>query len=477
MWPKRYKADSLIYVDNRSVIKPLMEGAAVTAESRDIARNAKEIILGSTIINKVLESGGWLKNNPSPVQIEQIVESVKTKTVIKKVGDSLIRIEFRDQNPNRAYLTTKYMAENFINVGKTNKVEESRSAYDFIEKQAAEYLEKLTTVDAKIKKFLTENPDAAPGTQAKVTQRIENLKQKYEDTVLSLREAEIKKGSIQKQLSGEAAMTISQSKEGNYRKRITEMEENLENSLLTYTETYPDVIRLKRQIEDMKANLQAEIKAREEAIGKAKKEGKTYLDSSIATNPIYQELRSSLSTSETDIATLDTRLVELKAMLDAEYERMRRIQEGDAMMQSLTRDYDVNQDIYQDLLKRRENARVSRSLDTQQKGSTFTILEAAKLPLRPFGLRFMHFAILGIILGLIVPIGTVYLIMLNDSKIRSSRYLFEEMGISVLSEIPHHWKDSEKQALKSNYIRLVSIIFSVVVVYGAVSGAKIMGIL
>ena len=476
VWPKRYKAGSLIYVDNRSVIKPLMQGAAVSSESEDIARNAKEIILGSKILGKVMEVGGWAKPGATPAAIEQVIENIKKTTVIKKVGDTLIKIEFIDQKPNRAYLTTKSMAEYFIDVGKTNKVEESRSAYDFIEKQAAEYLLKLTTVDEKIKDFLVDNPDARPGTQAKVTSHIAELNRKYEDTTLALREGEIRRKSFQKQLSGEAVMTISLSKEGNYNKKITEMENQLETLLLTYTDTYPDVIRLKRQIIDVKHNLKLEIKQRDQAIKDAEKDGGTYFDSSIATNPIYQQLRASLSETETDIATYETRLTEMKAMLESEYDRMKRIQDGDAMMQTLTRDYEVNESIYQDLLKRRENARVSRSLDTQQKGSTFTILEPAKLPLNPSGLRFLHFLIMGMVLGILLPLGIVFMLFQIDSKIRVSRSITEEMGVLVLAEIPHYWKEGEKVAFKKGNVLLIVAVVIVVLTYVVIGSLKYMGI-
>lgn len=476
-WPKRYRAESLIYVDNRNVITPLMKGTAVTAESKDIAKNAKQIILGTKIIDQVLEYSGWLEKDPDPVERENIIDSIKQKTVIKKVGDSLIKIEFTDADPNKVYLTAKNMAELFVDIGKTNKVEESRSAYEFIEKQASEYLDKLTSVDEKIKRFVTDNPDARPGTQEKATERVTSLKLKYENTKLALREAQIKKKSFQRQLSGEAAMTISQSKEGKYRVKITEMENQLETLLLTYTQTYPDVVRLTHHIKDMKAILESEMKARDEAIRNAKKEGKTYLDSSIATNPIYQQLRSSLSETETEIATLEARLEEMKALLDLEFDRMRRIEEGDSMMQTLTRDYDVNQGIYQDLLKRRENARISRSLDSQQKGSTFTILESAKMPIRPFGIRFMHFLILGILLGVIVPVGVVFGLIQLDGKVRSANSISEEMGVPVLAEIPHYWTEQETHALHNNYRVLILVLSLVAVIYVVASSLKLMGII
>ena len=52
-------------VDDRNIIQHLMQGTVASAESRDHARNAREIVLGSRIINEVMASTNWLeKDNP-----------------------------------------------------------------------------------------------------------------------------------------------------------------------------------------------------------------------------------------------------------------------------------------------------------------------------------------------------------------------------------------------------------------------------
>ena len=68
-----------------------------------------------------------------------------------------------------------------------------------------------------------------------------------------------------------------------------------------------------------------------------------------------------------------------------ELARSRRIAASESALAELTRDYEVNRDIYQDLLKRRENARVSMNLDRASRGLTFRIQDPATMPLRPTG--------------------------------------------------------------------------------------------
>lgn len=473
-WPKIYSSSSIIFVDDRNIIQPLMQGAAVVTESRDHARNASEIILGRKILTSVLEAANWLENGADLVEIDKISEKIKKHTEISGVGENLIRIQFKDSDPTRAFITVKQMAAMYVDEGKEAKIEESRAAYEFIEKQASEYLQKLTSVDKQLKKIRADNPDARPGSAAPITSHIQRLKNDIESATLQLREAEIRKKSLQTQLSGEAAITISQSKEGQYRSKINQLQEDLETLLLTYTETYPDVRKIRHKIDVLKEAMTQEIESRDKAVKMAKKEGRTYLDQNILLNPIYNTLRANLSSAETEIATLIARNSEMNSTLRSEYDRLRRIQEGESMIQQLTRDYAVNQEIYQDLLRRRENARVSRSLDAEQQGLTFKIQEHAQFPVRPTGVRFMHFMIAGLIGGVVVPIGLIYLYLQLDPRIRSARYINEDLQIPVIAEIPRYSIGSNSQYLRGNAYIIVCIVI-VLSLYGYAGWLKYTG--
>lgn len=477
LWPKRYTASTVIHIDDRNIIQPLMQGAAVTTDNRDNARNAREIIMGNKIIKEVLELAGWSKDVTDPIAIENIAEDVKQRIQINNVGGNLIRITFQDSDPKRSYLTVKNMALLFVDQGKESKVQESRAAYEFIEEQVDEYSQKLNAVDRKIKALLSNNPDARPGTQATVTQRISELQRSIESTSLQLKEAMIQKKSLEVQLSGEASITISQSRESSYRERISSLRSERENLLLTYTETYPDVIRINQQIEDLKASLRQEMDNRENKnVATIPAESEIY-DQSVLVNPVYQTLRTNLSEVETQIATLNTRLNEMNSMLGVEYEKIRRIQESESIMNELTRDYEVNEEIYQDLLRRRENARVSRSLGAEEQGMTFKIQEPARMPLQPSGLRFLHFLLLGIVGGILAPVGFIYMMVQFDNKIRVSRMLTELTNIKVLADIPHYKTSAESSTVKQSYIKIVSVISFVIVLYIMAAVLRINGVI
>ena len=56
------------------------------------------------------------------------------------------------------------------------------------------------------------------------------------------------------QLSGESEVTAVQTREGQYRARLVELQEQLDKLLLQYTDQHPDVIRVRHQISDLQAS-------------------------------------------------------------------------------------------------------------------------------------------------------------------------------------------------------------------------------
>ncbi len=471
-WPKHYTASTIIHVDNSNILQPLMEGAAETTRVDDLSSNAREIIFGEKIMAQILEVAGWLESNPSNIEQERIKKSIRENVKIKAIGENLLKIEYRSDDAERAYITAKEMAEMFIREGEKSKIAESNSAYEFIDKQVNEYLEKLTNAEEELREFRSNNPESRRGLEGEVSGRISRLHSSIEQAKLELRETLIRRDSLKKQLSGEAAITISQSREGQYRAKIASMQTQLETLRLDFKETYPDIVRLKHQIEDLKHSMSREIEKREEAQKRANHKGSVYIDEAIILNPLYQQLRSDMSAAETQIATLKARISELNSMLKTEFERANKIHAGEAMLSKLTRDYTVNQEIYQDLLRRRENARVSRSLDEEQQGLTFKIQEPAKIPLLPTGIRFLHFAVLGIVGGVFAPLGLIYFLVILDPRIRFSRVISEKLQLPVIAELPVYMSESEIRKEKINNILLIIGGLMLVVVYGYVAWLK-----
>ncbi|MET0815496.1 MAG: hypothetical protein ABWX88_09930, partial [Pseudoxanthomonas sp.] len=189
-------------------------------------------------------------------------------------------------------------------------------------------------------------------------------------------------------------------------------------------------------------------------------------------NPLYQELRSQQGQARREMAATESRMGIAESLLDEELGRSRRIAASESALAELTRDYEVNRDIYQDLLRRRENARVSMELDREERGLTLRVQDPAIMPLRPTGLRFLHFAIAGLFIAIVVPLALLFLRVRFDPRIRSASQLQKLSDRQLLTVVPLYRTPRDQRRLRLRQAMSVGVLFVVVLAYGLAFGFK-----
>lgn len=456
LWPKKFVSATTILVGEGNIIAPLMEGRAVATSVGDRARIASEVIFSRRLMEDVLTTGGWSASNPDALARERIGEEIKQRTLIDSPGENLIQISYHDSQPERAFKVAQRFADLFISESLAAKERESREAYEFIAARVDEYHAKLTEAEDKLKAFRAGNLDARPGTDVDVRERISQIRGRIETARTDLAEMQMRETSLQAQMSGEAEVSDVRSRASQTRLRLLELQNQLDTLLLDYTDSYPDVVRLRHQIDDLKAVLRREETA--QANGTAN-------DDAATSNPLYQQLRSDLAKVRSEMAALRARIGDNEGIMQEELERGRRVADSEAALAELTRDYEVNRDIYQDLLRRRENARVSMNLDAEQRGLSFRIQEPAALPLRASGLRLLHFAVAGVLMAIAVPLLILFLLVQLDPRARHAGQLAELSGLPVLVSIPEYQTRSDQRKQRLRLWMAAVIVLSALGVY------------
>jgi len=472
LWPKSYVASTSIIVDEKNIIEPLMKGAAVPTEMADRNRNAREVILGGRVMNQVLERGGWLANRPA-LEREALIEQIKARTTITPVGRDVIKIDYRDSDQDRTLLVTKAFAELFIQEMVAEKESETRSAFDFIDKQAQEYQRKLMSTEEELRQLRSSSLDARPGSDIELSARLIALNTRIENTTLELREAEMKRASLERQVNGEAEVTVLATREGQFRARIAELQAKLDTLRLSFYDTHPDVVQLKNQIQDLRAEASAQRERRE----KAKPSERMEPDETVVNNPVYQELRRELLQNQLSIDALKARIADAQRLLQEEVNRGKSLHSGDARLVELTRDDQINREIYQDLLRRRERARVSVSMDSDRQGSNFKILEPAKSSPSPNAPRFWQFVLGGFVLGVLIPLGLLFARLQFDPRVRLASAISERHKVPVAAIVPHLWSPGELLGLRKELTTLALIVTATLALSVTLSVGRLVGVL
>ena len=472
LWPKSYVASTSIIVDEKNIIEPLMKGAAVPTEMADRNRNAREVILGGRVMNQVLERGGWLANRPA-LEREALIEQIKARTTITPVGRDVIKIDYRDSDQDRTLLVTKAFAELFIQEMVAEKESETRSAFDFIDKQAQEYQRKLMSTEEELRQLRSSSLDARPGSDIELSARLIALNTRIENTTLELREAEMKRASLERQVNGEAEVTVLATREGQFRARIAELQAKLDTLRLSFYDTHPDVVQLKNQIQDLRAEASAQRERRE----KAKPSERMEPDETVVNNPVYQQLRRDLLQNQLSIDALKARIADAQRLLQEEVNRGKSLHSGDARLVELTRDDQINREIYQDLLRRRERARVSVSMDSDRQGSNFKILEPARSSPSPNAPRFWQFVLGGFVLGVLIPLGLLFARLQFDPRVRLASAISERHKVPVAAIVPHLWSPGELLGLRKELTTLALIVAATLALSVTLSVGRLVGVL
>lgn len=425
-WPRVYVSSAVILVDEQNILKPLMEGTAVATEVVDQARNAKQLLSGQYAKEHILASSGEDLSGLSPSERDYKWERILYKLSVTNAGKGLISIEYKTNSPEEAHKYATLFTDLFISASIKSKRVESEDAYNFIADQALSYHEKLKLSEESLKEFRSANLGASPESSTTVNGRILELQRSIEETQLAINETQIQLKNIEDQLTGEAEVSSYMTEEGQIQMRISTLEGQLDTLRMTYLDTYPDIVILKDQIESLRQQM-TEV---------SKKDKKKISANSNNMNPLFQELRSQYSQNTTQLATLKTRLNATKKLLADELERAKQINVVGTVLAELTRDYDVNKDLYQKLLRQRETARVSMNIDIANQGLTLKVQEAPSMPVRPVGLRLMHFLIIGILMAIAMPVGVAYAKVMFDGSVRSSGVLQSMVPAPVLGCAP-----------------------------------------
>lgn len=457
-WPKQYHASTTILVSEDNIIRQLMEGRAVATSVYDRAAIAREVVFSRRVMDQTLEAGGWSVSDLDKAERDRLAENIEGRTTIGSPRENLIQIEYWDTEPGRAQKVTASFAEKFMAESAEAKREESREAYEFIAGQVDEYHNRLVEAESRLKQFLETSEDAQPGSGMEVHARVAELRRDLENWQMEQQALRSRMRTLQGQLGELGSDTQLDSYQNQLRAQIARLQSELDSQMLDLTPRHPDVVRTRHRIEA----LREEMAAAADRIRRGEDSSRTLH------SPLHQELGSTQASVSREIAGYDARIRSGEALLANEIERGRRVADSDMELAELSRDHEVNQEIYADLLNRLENARLSMHMDETGNGLTFSIHEPAVEPARPSGLRFLHIAAGGLTAAFAMPLGLILLLVRLDPRVRSPQSLERAADLPLLVAMPRYWTDTDRRKW---WIRVRLSILAVVLTLLAFGGA------
>jgi polysaccharide chain length determinant protein (PEP-CTERM system associated) len=466
-WPSKFETSATIFADNQNILKPLLAKQAAQSKVQNHTKVVRDMIQSPRILKTVIENVYGTASFESAEELGQSINRLRSKVTVGGIGAGYIKVSYSDSTSDDAYRVINEVVDVFIRASTDEQRTESREAFLFIDNQVKQYKDQLLLAEERLKVFRSQNFDGRDGD---VDSSISRIRSQLEELKISIDEDKTAIGAIKEQLANESEYSSQKYKADVYGQRLESLESARNNLLLTYTEDYPDVVSLTYQIEDIRSAIK-EAEANKK-YGNARQE----TDQDAVLNPLYQELRSRLSQAQTGMQSKVKRLSALQGLMGKEYERRKRIAERGAEEAELTRDYTVTRRIYEDMLERKEKARLSMTLNIEGQGVTYRIQEPALPPLNPVGLRFMHFVLLGPIAGFLAIIGLAIVYIIVDQRVRFPERL-QELEVSTLAVIPHIKTSFSKRVVRMDMIMCVALSIVIMAAYASLAFAAKLGMI
>jgi len=441
--PKKYKAKSSILIE-KNVIEELVKGIAITPSMNERIRVLRETMLSRSLVLNVLRKLDLDSQAENDAALERMINEFQEKTDLDVKKGRLVTVAFTSKNPEQAKDYVNTLVNAYVEGNVFAKREEAYDATKFLEKQVTHFKEKMDKGEDEIIKYRQEQGIYVAMDEASLIKEIKDHKSQIEGIKIKQNELIATKTSIKKQLEDEDPFTVSVFSKKGLEGAIESLENKLKQLLINYTDNYPEVIRIRAQIEALKS--QNEAGASGNFIDDSNSEIST-------ANPMYQDLKQKVIEIEAEIEALHAKEKHLNTLIEQKEKDLRVIPENKKMLADLIKERDSFKSVYQSLLVRLGQSEVSKQMEIEDKATTFRVIEPAILPSAPVSPNRVKMILAGIVVGFLCGFGIIFLLDYTDNSIKTLESL-KSLGIPVFAIIPRMQSSEEtiKRKKKDTYV-------------------------
>jgi polysaccharide chain length determinant protein (PEP-CTERM system associated) len=384
--PDRFEATARVYVDTTTLLKPLMSGLAVQPDvNQQVAMLARTLITRPNI-EKMIAAADLDAGLPTQAARDELVDRILTRLQFSASGrDNVYNVSYRDVDKAHAQLVVQKLVSMFVESGLGNKRRDTESARRFIDEQIKVYEKRLEESESRLKDFRLRNLALTTGGQDFVT-RTAAASEELAKAQAELRVAEQSRDALKRELAGEEPVLLpdvsntaqATAPASELDARIDMQRRQLDELLRRFTDSHPDVVQTRRMIASLEEQKRQDLEAKRKAAASAPS-----IRMSVATNPVFQQIKFALSEAEANVAALRARAGEIKARLDQLRAMANRVPQIEAELAQLNRDYEVVHQSYQQLVSRRESATLTGEVDESAGLAAFRVIDPPRVDDHP----------------------------------------------------------------------------------------------
>ncbi len=430
----QYLSQTLVLVEQQKVPEKYVTPVIADDISGRLA-SMKEQILSRSRLQPILERFNLFAGDHMNMddRLDQMRKNIDVRPIQSETSHGLpgFFISFKANDPRTAQAVCEEITSMFVSENLRDRATQTGETTQFLQGQLADAKRSLDEQDAKLAKFQEQYVGKLPGQEEGNLNMLNSLDTQLTATTQGLERMQQDRTLVDSMLSQatrDAAVTAPEMQREAPVAQQAELQQLLSQEAdLTarYTDDYPDVVSVRRKIRDLRHQMaQAPV---------ASAGGGTTV--SHADSPETQRLRLQLRSMDMGIAQKKKDQAALQGQIGLYQGRIAASPMVQEQFKNLTRDYQTAQTFYEDLLKKMNDSKMARDLESRQEGEQFQIMDAANLPDAPTSPKRPVFAAGGMLLGLLLGAGIIGLIEYRDTTLRSERDIWAFTKLPTLATI------------------------------------------
>lgn len=451
--PSYYKSTTIIFVEQQQIPEKYVTSSDVTPIEKRLNSIGQQI-LSRANLEKIVDDFKLQKefsalpspSNPffipfrmmklldvRPSGKEETINLLRSRVEVKiegnqKRGDAFT-ISYSGTNPYSVMQITSTLASLFVEENLRIREQSVEGTSEFLKNELDSAKSELETQEKNLRGFKERNIGSLPEQLDTNLRTLDRLQLELQSVRSALKSTEDRKAMIEEQFG-----FANDAGAGNpdLEAELDSLKKDLDKQLSIFSDTYPDVVITKKRIAEVEAAL-SKPRANKPAAKKI-------------SSREYAELIS-------QGAILKQNEAELKLQIKSLERRVDFTPANEQKHAELKRDYDISLQNYRTLLEKKLNARLAENLEKWQKGERFRVIDPPNLPEKPYKPDKLQIVFMGLIAGLLVGAGLVYIFEYLNPAFTSSDGIQEVLELPVMAMIPFFEEDKPQKA--SNRIKLI----------------------
>jgi polysaccharide biosynthesis transport protein len=393
------------------------------------------------------------------------IETVRTPVLDPNTGRnvdiiSAFTVSYESRDPEVAQRAAAWLTNAFLIANRSGRLVSAKAAEQFYDGQTQQYRQQIAEIETKLAAFKEKNYDQLPGLTdlnmnfMQTTQRdLDNATQQ----IAALRQNRV---FLEQQL--EAAKNGGQDAG-----LLAQLQAEYNKKLATYDPDHPDMIALRQQINALQEgggainslSLPAQLRADEQALAQARlrysenfpdvkrlerqikilktriASGEKYAGNAVGT-PQMVELETQLKANQTQTDALERQSDQLRKQLMQIESHVEAAPQVEREYKSLALNLQLAQTKYNQLLKYQMDAQLTSQAIASGRSDRIRIVQQPGEPLTPGKPKRSAIAIVGLMLAILLSLTAVVIAESVDQSVRGSRDIRRVLALSPLGVIP-----------------------------------------